>query len=83
MTRNLAEAALGEATLPPALFGRSIVLVGLMGAGKIDFKAVVDALAAIGFEQWANLETSAPSGSIENDMTTNLGFIRGLIAARR
>jgi L-ribulose-5-phosphate 3-epimerase len=56
---------------------------GLMGAGKIDFKAVVDALAAIGYEHWAQLETSAPSGSVENDMTTNLKFIRGVIANRR
>jgi sugar phosphate isomerase/epimerase len=53
-----------------------------LGKGKIDFKAVIDALADIGFAAWAQLETDAPSGSVENDMTTNLKFIRGLIAAR-
>jgi sugar phosphate isomerase/epimerase len=55
----------------------------MLGAGKIDFKAVVDALAAIGYEHWAQLETDSPSGSVENDMTTNLKFIRGVIAERR
>ncbi len=53
-----------------------------LGKGKIDFKAVIDALADIGFEQWAQLETDTPSGSVESDMTVNLTFIRDLIAAR-
>lgn len=53
-----------------------------LGQGKIDFKAVIDALADIGYEQWAQLECDAPSGSVENDMTTNLKFIRGLMAGR-
>ncbi len=53
-----------------------------MGQGKIDFPAVVNALAEIGYEQWAQLETSCPTGSVENDMTTNLRFTRGLLAGR-
>jgi sugar phosphate isomerase/epimerase len=53
-----------------------------MGQGKIDFPAVVEALAEIGFDQWAQLECVAPSGSVENDMRTNLQFIRGVIAKR-
>ncbi|HZS08562.1 MAG TPA: sugar phosphate isomerase/epimerase family protein [Blastocatellia bacterium] len=53
-----------------------------LGRGKIDFKAVVDALADIGFDKWAQLECDSPSGSVENDMTTNLKFIRGIIAGR-
>jgi L-ribulose-5-phosphate 3-epimerase len=53
-----------------------------MGQGKIDFTAVVDALAAIGFDKWAQLECSAPTGSIENDMGVNLKFIRGVIARK-
>ncbi len=53
-----------------------------LGKGKIDFKAVIDALADIGFDKWAQLETDSPSGSVENDMTVNLKFIRDLIAAR-
>jgi len=54
-----------------------------LGKGKIDFRAVIDALADIGFAEWAHLETDAPSGSVENDMTTNLKFIREQIAARK
>lgn len=53
-----------------------------MGQGKIDFKAVVDALADIGFDKWAHLECVAPTGSIEDDMAANLKFIRGVIAKR-
>jgi sugar phosphate isomerase/epimerase len=53
-----------------------------MGQGKIDFVAVVDALAGVGFDKWAQLECAAPTGSIENDMGANLKFIRGVIAKR-
>ena len=53
-----------------------------LGKGKIDFPAVIDALADIGFQAWAQLECDAPSGSVENDMRTNLAYIRGLIARR-
>lgn len=53
---------------------------GFLGQGKIDFPAVVDALADIGFDKWAQLECDSPTGSVENDMTTNLKFIRGVIA---
>ena len=53
-----------------------------LGKGKIDFPAVIDALADIGFDGWAQLECDAPSGSVENDMQTNLAYIRSLIARR-
>jgi sugar phosphate isomerase/epimerase len=53
-----------------------------LGQGKIDFPAVVDALADIGFAQWAELETECPSGSVEKDMATNLAYIRGVMAKR-
>jgi len=52
-----------------------------LGEGKIDFKAVVDALADVGFDGWAQLETDCPT-SVEIDMRRNLKFIRGVIAAR-
>ena len=52
-----------------------------LGEGTIDFKAVIDALADIGFEGWAQLETDCPT-SVEADMRRNLKFIRDLIAAR-
>jgi sugar phosphate isomerase/epimerase len=53
-----------------------------MGQGKIDFVAVVAALSDIGFDKWAHLECVSPTGSIENDMSANLKFIRDLIAKR-
>jgi sugar phosphate isomerase/epimerase len=52
-----------------------------LGEGSIDFRAVIDALADVGFEGWAQLETDSPV-SVEADMRRNLKFIRGLIAAR-
>lgn len=52
-----------------------------LGEGKIDFKAVINALADVGFHGWAQLETDSPV-SVEADMRRNLKFIRGLIAAQ-
>ena len=52
-----------------------------LGEGKIDFQAVIDALADVGFDGWAQLETDSPA-SVEADMRRNLKFIRGLIAVR-
>jgi sugar phosphate isomerase/epimerase len=52
-----------------------------LGEGTIDFKAVIDALADVGFDGWAQLETDSPQ-SVETDMRRNLKFIRGLISAR-
>jgi L-ribulose-5-phosphate 3-epimerase len=54
---------------------------GYIGEGKIDFLAVMRAIDDIKFVGFANLETSAPSHSIESDMTRNLGYIRKLMAA--
>lgn len=53
-----------------------------LGQGKINFPAVIDALADIGFSHWAQLETDCPTDSVENDMRTNLGYIRDLAAKR-
>jgi sugar phosphate isomerase/epimerase len=50
-----------------------------LGQGPIDFPAVVAALADIGFRQWAELETDCPTGSVENDMRTNLAYVRRLM----
>lgn len=50
-----------------------------LGEGKIDFPAVLKAIEDISFHGYANLETSCPSGSVEDDMTRNLHFIRRLI----
>ncbi len=52
-----------------------------LGEGTIDFKAVIDALADIGFDGWAQLETDCPV-SVDADMRRNLKFVRELISAR-
>ena len=52
-----------------------------LGEGTVDFKAVIDALADIGFDGWAQLETDCPV-SVKADMRRNLKFVRGLIVAR-
>ncbi len=52
-----------------------------LGEGSIDFTAVIDALADIGFAGWAQLETDSPV-SVEADMPRNLKFVRRMIAAR-
>ena len=52
------------------------------GKGKIDFPAIVAALSDIGFAEWAQLETSCPTGSVEADMGVNLKYVRDLMAAR-
>jgi L-ribulose-5-phosphate 3-epimerase len=49
---------------------------GYLGEGVIDFPAILRLIAGIGFEGFANLETNAPSGSVEQDMARNLGYIR-------
>lgn len=50
-----------------------------LGEGKIDLFAVVDALADIGFDRWAQLETSNPSKNVEADMRRNLDYTRGIM----
>ena len=47
-----------------------------LGEGKIDFPAVARAVARIGFEGFANLETDSPSKSVEADMKRNLAYVR-------
>ena len=50
--------------------------------GVINFPAVIDALADIGFDQWAQLETSCPSKNIAGDFVRNKKFIEDLIGKR-
>jgi L-ribulose-5-phosphate 3-epimerase len=51
---------------------------GYLGEGKVDYPAVLRALADIGYDGYAQLETSSPSGSMENDLRRNLEYLRGL-----
>ena len=53
-----------------------------LGQGKIDFVGVINALADIGFDKWAQLECDSPTGKIEDDMTRNLQYIRGILSER-
>jgi sugar phosphate isomerase/epimerase len=52
---------------------------GYLGEGAVNLRAVLDALAAIGFRGFAHLETSAPSGQMEPDLRRNLAYLRGLM----
>ncbi|MGH9675004.1 MAG: sugar phosphate isomerase/epimerase family protein [Bryobacteraceae bacterium] len=52
---------------------------GYLGEGKIDFPGVIKAISDLGFQGFANLETSTPK-SVDEDMRRNLGFIRKLVA---
>ncbi len=50
-----------------------------LGEGKIDFPGVIRAIADLGFQGFANLETSTPK-SVDDDMRRNLGFLRKLMS---
>jgi sugar phosphate isomerase/epimerase len=50
-----------------------------LGQGKIDFPGVIRAVSRIGFKGFANLETTAPSKSVEADMRRNLAYVRKTI----
>jgi sugar phosphate isomerase/epimerase len=52
-----------------------------LGEGKIDFPAGMKAIADIGYQGFANLETSNPTKSVEADMTKNLAYLRGVMQA--
>jgi L-ribulose-5-phosphate 3-epimerase len=51
-----------------------------LGEGTIDFPGVMKAIADIRFEGFANLETSCPSKSVDQDMRRNLQYVRALMA---
>jgi sugar phosphate isomerase/epimerase len=51
-----------------------------LGEGRIDFREVMDAIHAIDFTGYANLETDThPGSTVEADMKRNLAFIRKLV----
>ena len=52
---------------------------GYLGEGKVNFPAVLEAIAGIGFQGYANLETGAPSGNWESDLKRNYDYLRGLM----
>jgi sugar phosphate isomerase/epimerase len=54
-----------------------------LGEGPIDFRAVMQTIAELDFQGFANLETSSPSKSIENDMRRNQDYIRRVMQETR
>jgi L-ribulose-5-phosphate 3-epimerase len=50
-----------------------------LGEGKIDFPPIIKAIEDIGFRGFANLETSCPSNSVDDDMLKNLHYVRRLV----
>ncbi len=51
-----------------------------LGEGKIDFKAVIEAIHDIGFPGYANLETDVPKANLDAGLRRNLKFIRTLVS---
>ncbi|GAB4408046.1 MAG: hypothetical protein OHK0021_18770 [Bryobacter sp.] len=52
-----------------------------LGEGKIDFRRVLDIIAKIGYEGYADLETSSPSKDVRADMKRNRAYIHALLRA--
>lgn len=50
----------------------------LLGQGKIQFESIVQAIRDIGYTGYANLETDSRPGFLEDDLRTNLAYIRRL-----
>jgi len=53
---------------------------GYLGDGPVDVPAAMRAMLSLGFTGFANLETPAPSKSIENDLRRNLSYVHQLMA---
>jgi L-ribulose-5-phosphate 3-epimerase len=56
---------------------------GYLGDGNIDMEDVLRTVSRIGYEGFANLETDAPSKSIETDMKRNLTYVRKIMGQIR
>ncbi len=53
----------------------------LLGQGGIHFPTVLSLIEQIGYQGFADLETSSPSRNIAVDMAKNLGYLRSLMRA--
>jgi sugar phosphate isomerase/epimerase len=54
---------------------------GYLGEGQVNVPEVLRAISDIGFEGYANLETTSPSGDVEADTRRNLDYLRKLMSA--
>lgn len=51
-----------------------------LGEGKVNFPEVLRAVNEIGFQGYAMLETSSPSGDFAADLNRNMDYLKGLMA---
>jgi sugar phosphate isomerase/epimerase len=49
---------------------------GYLGEGQVNVPEILRAIGDIGFEGFANLETTSPSGNVEADTRRNLEYLR-------
>jgi sugar phosphate isomerase/epimerase len=54
---------------------------GYLGEGKVNVPEVLRAIDDIGFEGYANLETTSPSGDVEADTRRNFEYLKKLMNA--
>ena len=52
---------------------------GYLGEGQVNVPEILKAISDIGFEGYANLETTSPSGDVEADTRRNLEYLRKLM----
>ena len=52
---------------------------GYLGKGQVNFLAILRAIDNIGFEGYANIETTSPSGNVEGYTQRNLEYLRKLM----
>lgn len=49
---------------------------GYLGEGQVNIPEILKAIRAIGFDGYANLETTSPSGDVQADTKRNLEYLR-------
>jgi L-ribulose-5-phosphate 3-epimerase len=54
---------------------------GYLGEGQVKLPEILQAIGDIGFDGYANLETTSPSGDVEADTRRNLEYLRKLMNA--
>jgi sugar phosphate isomerase/epimerase len=54
---------------------------GYLGEGQVNLREILRAIGDIGFQGFANLETTSPSGDVEADTRRNLEYLRKLMNA--
>lgn len=54
---------------------------GYLGEGAVNYPPMLKAIQEIGFEGYANLETTSPSGNVEADTRRNLAYLRKTMSA--